>query len=104
MFVDEKFKKENVNSLDNINLLSNFHYSDYKVEKFFQENYSDVAPKEIICTKCKGSSFKNNDELKIHYKTPWHELNIKRISSELESLTLEDYIDSTFMSGDKEKK
>ena len=103
MFVDDKFKKENVNSLDNINLLSNYHYSDYKVEKFFQENYSDAPPKEIICTKCKGSSFKNNEELKQHYKTSWHEINIKRISSELESLTYESFVDSTFIYGEKGK-
>lgn len=53
-----------------------------KVDAYLNENEDkkDVIKKEYNCTKCKGSKFVDQDDLRKHYKTNWHNFNVKLVS------------------------
>jgi len=68
---DEKFK--------------NMKISNSRIDDFLEENDEDVntnqpkkPEKKITCTKCKGSSFTSNEELRKHFKCEWHIENARR--------------------------
>jgi len=86
-----------VNKLDNLKLFSegnNFNISNAKVDRFLEENFQEkVSVKVIKCTKCKESSFKDHGELKTHYKTNWHNYNVKQVAKSKETLSLNEYDD-----------
>lgn len=90
--VENKDKKFNL-ALESLSL----NVSSCKVDAYLESNYEEFKRKIIKCTKCKGSEFGDNILLKAHYKTEWHLLNIKRISSGLESLSIEEYDDYIIM-------
>jgi hypothetical protein len=59
--------------------------ANHKVDAFLNENIDDnnkkdIKKKEYTCTKCKGSKFEEQDELRKHFKTNWHNFNAKLIA------------------------
>ena len=108
--VKEKIKENNnnndinTNNINNTNELdeaiNNMRISDVRVEKFIEENYNDddgelktkkKNKKKLTCTKCKGSSFEDRDELRQHCKTNWHKYNALQSAKEGVSLSAEEY-------------
>ena len=80
--------------------------SDVRVEKFIEENYNDddgelktkkKNKKKLTCTKCKGSSFEDRDELRQHCKTNWHKYNALQSAKEGVSLSAEEYDEYVLM-------
>ena len=79
--------------------------SDVNVEKYLEENYGDDGEfkgskknkKKLTCTKCKGSSFNDRDELRKHCKTNWHKYNALQSAKEGESLSAEEYDEYVLM-------
>ena len=49
--------------------------------------------KTMKCTKCKGCIVNDPEELRKHYKTEWHNFNVKRLSKGESVLDTEEYID-----------
>lgn len=98
----EDTKKLN-KKLQDLEIGGKINISNSKVDKFFEDNYNEpnekIAKKAIKCTKCKGSSFADHHELKLHYKSKWHLFNIQISSRDKESLTLEEYDDHLLMNG-----
>ncbi len=103
MFIAPEYRdKKSVNTLDSIKLLSNtkdfdFNFSSSKVDKYLDENYEGFKPKNIKCTKCPGSSFTDHKDLKLHYKTEWHDYNIKQSSQSKPYVTLSEFDDLVLM-------
>ena len=77
--------------------------ADVNVEKYLEENYGDDGEfkkknkKKLTCTKCKGSSFNDRDELRKHYKTNWHKFNALQSAKEGESMSAEEYDEYVLM-------
>lgn len=92
--VENKDKDKKLNlAFESLNL----NVSSCKVDAYLESNYEEFKRKTIKCTKCKGSEFGDHILLKDHYKTEWHLVNIKRVSSGLESLSIEEYDDYIIM-------
>ncbi len=53
--------------------------------------FNEEIKKKIICTKCKDSSYENNDELRKHYKSNWHNFNVKLLAQNKLPLSAEEY-------------
>jgi hypothetical protein len=74
--------------------------SNQMIEKMLNED-EDGKPKKNarkpFCTKCKGSSFNDNSELRVHYKSNWHNFNVKLIAHGKDSLTAEEFDEYTLM-------
>ena len=45
----------------------------------------------MTCTKCKDSQFFEQDELRKHFKTEWHNFNAKLSAQSKESLSADEY-------------
>lgn len=105
MFIAPEYRdKQNVNSIDSLKLLSNntkdfdFNFSSSKVDRFLDENYEgQFKPKSVKCTKCPGSTFIDHKDLKLHYKTEWHDYNIKQVSHSKPTVTLSEFDDLVLM-------
>jgi len=59
--------------------------SNTRIDEFLEDYEEDVQTKKekkpekkILCTKCKGSSFESNDDLRKHFKSDWHIENARR--------------------------
>lgn len=66
--------------------------SNHKVDAFLNDNEDvdtkkQVKKKEYTCTKCKGSKFEEQDELRKHFKTNWHNFNAKQSAHVLYIIT-----------------
>jgi ribosome maturation protein SDO1 len=75
--------------------------SNQYIEKVLGDD-GDDAPKDVEkekikksmkCTKCKNCVVADQDELRKHYKSEWHNFNVRRISKGEPSLECEEYID-----------
>ena len=89
---------EDLNSINNLDKLSNMNISHSVVGQYLDDNFEEFSHnKKYKCAKCKDSTFESNEELRKHYKTPWHEHNVKVFSDSKESLSFEEYTDFTFM-------
>ena len=86
----KEVKEDKINQLNSLTF--DINISNSKVDKFLEENFN-MKKKKIICTKCKDSEFSDNSELKAHYKTQWHEYNMKQLMNGKESLSLIEYDD-----------
>lgn len=76
--------------------------SNAKVDRFLEENFENTHKKVIKCTKCKGSSFSDHNELKSHYKSAWHDFNLQRLTKGQQSMTFAEYDDMILMSLNKD--
>ncbi len=77
-----------------VDTFSNMKISNPAIEKFLYDNADkEDKPKKktLVCTKCKGSSFLEQDDLRKHFKTNWHNFNAKLSAQSKESLTAEEY-------------
>ena len=82
--------KGNTDLFDSLNM----KISNQAIEKFLYDNADkEDKPKKkaLVCTKCKGSSFLEQDDLRKHFKTNWHNFNAKLSAQSKESLTAEEY-------------
>jgi hypothetical protein len=68
---------------------ANMKISNQMIEKFLNDD--KPLKKMIKCTKCKGSSFETQEELRKHYKSDWHNFNAKLSSQSKEPFTNEEY-------------
>ena len=78
------------------NNFSNMKISNQAIEKFLQDNDDEdkskiKVKKQLSCTKCKESSFYEQDELRKHFKSNWHNFNAKQSAHGRESLSAEEY-------------
>ncbi len=56
------------------------------------EKESGQKKKKIIsCTKCKGSEFNTQDELRQHFKSNWHKFNAKQSAHGKESFNANEF-------------
>ena len=73
----------------------NLKISNQAVDKFLNDNYGDAfkpeTKKAILCTKCKGSNFNTQEDLRKHFKTNWHKFNATLSAKGKESLSAEEY-------------
>ena len=76
----------------------NMKISNQAIEQFLNDNQDEEGGKKtnkskrpLLCTKCKGSVFYEQDELRKHFKTNWHNFNAKLSAQSKESLTAEEY-------------
>jgi hypothetical protein len=67
--------------------------SNQMIEKLLNDDEDGkVKPKKLIkCTKCKESGFETQDALRKHYKSDWHNFNVKLSSQGKEAFTAEEY-------------
>ena len=59
--------------------------------------FNEEKKKKITCTKCKDTSYDNNDELRKHYKSNWHNFNVKLSAQNKPPLSAEEYDDFCLM-------
>lgn len=95
---DIDISKLNLNT-NTINNEPEIKFSNSVVNKFLDENYETNQSNinTYKCTKCKEAFFNKNEELRKHYKTAWHEFNVKLFSESKETMNLEEYTDFTFL-------
>ena len=55
------------------------------------------AKKSMKCTKCKNCLVYDQDELRKHYKSDWHNFNVRNLSKGEKVLDAEEYIDYIHM-------
>ena len=58
-----------------------------------KEKGKEKTKKTIKCTKCKDCLLFDQDELRKHYKSEWHNYNVKRLAKGEPVLNAEDFID-----------
>ncbi len=99
-----KYKEEIVDTNpDGNNINENFsnlkisNMSIYNMLNDDQEDKNKKSLKKIFCTKCKGSDFSDKDDLRKHFKTPWHNFNVKLSGQAKESFTMEDFDEYALM-------
>jgi hypothetical protein len=69
-----------------------------EMDEEVNENGDKINKKRIlVCTKCAGSSFTEQADLRKHFKTEWHIFNSKLSAKDKDSLTEEDYNDYIMM-------
>jgi len=72
-----------------------------KEENIIKENAEPVMEiakskeneKKFKCTSCKDASFDTNAEFRTHFKTDWHNFNLKRKIEKKESVTEDEFLD-----------
>lgn len=64
------------------------------------ENQEAPKKKILTCTKCAGSAFTEQTDLRKHFKTEWHVFNSKLSAKGKDSLTEADYNDYVMMNGE----
>ena len=83
---EEEFYKT-IKKDDTHDQFKNMKISNSRIDDFLEENEEDVntndgkpkkIDKKVTCTKCKGSSFTSNDDLRKHFKCEWHIENARR--------------------------
>jgi ribosome maturation protein SDO1 len=52
-----------------------------------------VSEKKFKCTSCKNAFFDNNAEFRTHFKTDWHNFNLRRKIDKKEPVTEDEYLD-----------
>ena len=58
------------------------------------------SAKKLFCTKCKGSEYYSNDDLRKHFKSNWHNFNAKQSAQGKESFTMEEFDEYSLMNPD----
>lgn len=91
---DYSEKTEDVDT--NLNKMKDLKISNQAIEKFLNDEDDEgktkqKAKKTLKCTKCKGSEFYEQDELRKHFKSNWHNFNAKQSAQAKESLSAEEY-------------
>jgi hypothetical protein len=78
---------------------ANMKISNPMIEKLLNEDDESKAKakKAINCTKCKNSNFETQDDLRKHYKSDWHNFNVKLSSQGKESFDAEEYQEYIFI-------
>ncbi len=77
------YKEEDISSATNN--IRELKISNQAIDKFLDDNAdADKKPtkKELKCTKCKNSVFYEQDELRKHFKSNWHNFNVKQSAKE----------------------
>ena len=59
--------------------------------------------KKLHCTKCKGSTFDKQEDLRNHCKTNWHKFNALQSAKGKESLSAEEYDEYVLMNPEELK-
>jgi hypothetical protein len=95
-------EKEEVNTDNNISTVKDLKISNQMIEKFLNDDEEDgkvkSKPKKALrCTKCPGSEFYDQDEHRKHFKSNWHNFNVKLNAKGKESLTAEEYDEFVLM-------
>ncbi len=76
-------------------------FSSMKISNQYIDNLLNDNPtakkKQLTCTKCKGSNFKEQDELRKHFKSNWHNFNAKLSAQGKESLSADEYDEFVLM-------
>jgi len=54
---------------------------------------SKETDKKFKCTSCKDAAFDTNAEFRTHFKTDWHNFNLKRKIDKKESVTEDEFLD-----------
>ena len=84
-----------------VDTFANLKISNQMIEKFLNDNDDDpnkpIKRKAMTCTKCKDSSFYEQDALRKHFKTNWHNFNAKMSAQSKDSLSAEEYDEYIFM-------
>jgi hypothetical protein len=62
-----------------------------------KDKEKQIPKRTMKCTKCKGCMVSDQDELRKHYKSDWHNFNVKRLSKGEQVLDAEEYIDHIHM-------
>ena len=74
------------------------------IDRYLEENYKDeIKPekkKTLHCTKCKGSSFDKQEDLRAHCKTNWHKFNALLSAQGRPSVSAEEFDDYVLMNPD----
>lgn len=63
-----------------------------------KDKEKEKIKRSMKCTKCKGSLMFDQDELRKHYKSEWHNFNVRRLSKGEPVLDMEEYIDHIHLS------
>ena len=105
--ISSNIKKEddNNNNINNINNNNNnepeLRIASSNVEQYLEENFKEEnknkKKKLLHCTKCKGSSFEKQEDLRAHSKTNWHKHNAILSAKGEQSLSAEEYDDYVLM-------
>lgn len=79
-----------------VDTFANFKISNQMIEKMLSEDgegdkNKPIKKKALTCTKCKNSQFFEQDELRKHFKTEWHNFNAKLSAQSKESLSADEY-------------
>lgn len=71
------------------------------IEKYLEDNYKEerkeIKKKQLTCTKCKGSTFDKQEDLRTHYKTNWHKFNATLSARGKPSLSAEEFDEYVLM-------
>ncbi len=80
-----------------VETFSNMKISNSYIDNMLNDDGVGKKKKQLTCTKCKGSVFIEQDELRKHYKSDWHNFNAKLSAQGKESLTADDYDEFVLM-------
>lgn len=58
-----------------------------------KDKIKEKPKRTMKCTKCKSCVLSDQDELRKHYKSDWHNFNVKRLSKGEPVLDAEEYTD-----------
>ena len=96
---------KNQNKNNNETNESELRISSSNVEKYLEENYEESKKnkKKLHCTKCKGSTFDKQEDLRNHCKTNWHKFNALQSAKGKESLSAEEYDEYVLMNPEELK-
>lgn len=71
------------------------------IDKYLEDNYKEerkeIKKKQLTCTKCKGSTFEKQEDLRTHYKTNWHKFNATLSARGKPSLSAEEFDEYVLM-------
>lgn len=95
---EEKRNVKEINSQEEIVDTSSKRFGEMKISNQAIENMlnedDEGKPKSkkiLNCTKCKGSEFYDQESLRKHFKSNWHNFNAKQSAKGLESFSAEEY-------------
>ena len=80
--------------------LSEMKIENANVDKYLDDNFGNENKKykkQLTCTKCKGTNFEDQSELRQHYKTNWHKHNALLSAQGKESMSAEEYDEYVLM-------
>ena len=83
-----------------INKFAEMKIANANVDKYLDDNFGNENKKykkQLTCTKCKGTNFEDQSELRQHYKTNWHKHNALLSAQGKESMSAEEYDEYVLM-------